>query len=65
MGRTAAWARIRCGASAPAPTITMLEASFRDRKREARALAQAVRQTVSMVPSRMASGAPVSPLHRT
>ena len=54
-------ARIRNGASAPAPTITMRVASSRARKRAASAEAAAVRHRVSRVPSSAARGAPVSP----
>ena len=61
MLRVATCASIRCGASLPVPTISIVEASLRDRYRDAIADAAAVRRNVSSAPSSNASSSPVVP----
>ena len=61
IGRTAAWAAMRRGASAPAPIIAMRRAPGRARKPAANAEAAAVRHNVSVMPSKPAKGSPLSP----
>ena len=60
IGRTAACAAIRYGASAPVPTIRCTALSSRARKPAASAEAAAVRRRVSAVPSSTALGTPVA-----
>ena len=61
MGRTAAWASIRCGAMAPAPSMSRVEASRRARYVAASAELAAVLRTVSATPSTASNGSPLVP----
>jgi hypothetical protein len=65
IGRTAQWARTRCGASAPEPTMSSVAASGRASQLAASAEFAAVFQKVRAAPSIAASGIPLVPSNST
>ena len=64
-GRAVVWARMRWGAIAPAPTISMFFESDRASRELPRAESAAVFRQVSSFPSMELSGVPLVPSKRT